>query len=66
MIVIQGMKIAALEHPWLTMVSIASFPFVQGRPVIRSRAIWEKGFASGVVVILKIGVLFLWVWILFC
>ena len=26
-VVVQGMKIAALEHPWSTMVSIASFPF---------------------------------------
>ena len=57
---------AALEHPWSTMVSITSFPFARGRPVIRSSAIWEKGFMFGVMVIPKIGVLFLWVWILFC
>ena len=66
MVVVQGMKIAALEHPWSTMVNIASFPFTWGRPMIRSIAIWEKGFVSGIVVIPKGGVFFLWVWILFC
>ena len=57
--VVQGIKIATLEHPWSTIVSITSFPFTWGRPVIRSRAIWEKGCVPGVVVILKIGVFFL-------
>ena len=66
MVVAHGMKTAALEQPWSTIVSIASFLFIWGRPVIRSIAIWEKGFMLGVVVIPKGGVFFLWVWILFC
>ena len=32
-------KIAALEQPWSTMVSIVSFPFTWGRSMIRSIAI---------------------------
>ena len=43
----QGKKMAALEHSWLTIVRIASFPFFEGRPVIRSIAILSKGLASG-------------------
>ena len=65
-VVEHGRKIATLEQPWSTMVSIMSFPFTWGRPIIRSIAICENGLMFGVVVILKSGVLLLWVWILFC
>ena len=61
MVVKQGMKIAALEQPWSTMVSMASFPFTWGKPVIRSIAICEKGFMFSIVIIPKSGVFFLWV-----
>ena len=66
MVVEQGMKIAALEQLWSTMVSMAPFLFTWGRPMIRSIAICEKGFMFGIVIIPKSGVFFLWVWILFC
>jgi hypothetical protein len=45
MVVEQGRKIAACEHLWLTMVSIALYPSLLGKPVIRSMAIWENGLA---------------------
>ena len=66
MVVAHGIKIAALEQPWSTMVSIAFFPFTWGRPMIRSIAIWVNSFMLGVVIIPKGGIFFLWVWILFC
>ena len=59
MVVVHGMKTAALEQPWSTIVSIASFLFTWGKPVIRSIPIWEKGFIFGVVIIPKDGVFFL-------
>ena len=65
MVAVHGIKIAALEQLWSTMVSIASFPFTWGRSVIRSIAIWENGFMLGIVIIPKGGVFFLWVWIYF-
>ena len=64
-VVEHGRKIATLEQPWSTIVSIKSFPFTWGKPVIRSIAICENGLMFGVVVILKSGVFLLWVWILF-
>jgi hypothetical protein len=36
---------AAREHPWSTMVSMASCPSLSGSPVMRSMAMWEKGLA---------------------
>ena len=45
MVVEQGRKIAACEHPWSTMVSMASCPLLLGRPVMRSIAMWENGLA---------------------
>jgi hypothetical protein len=45
MVVEQGRKIAAHEHPWSTIVSIASFPLLLGRPVMRSITMWENGLA---------------------
>ena len=61
-----GRKIAACEQPLSTMVRMVSFLFDWGSPVIRSIAICENGFMSGVIMMLKSGVFFLWVWILFC
>ena len=60
-IVEHGRKIAALEQPWSTMVSIVSFPFTWGKPVIKSIAICENSFMFRVVVIPKSGVFLLWV-----
>jgi hypothetical protein len=42
-------NITTLEHPWLTIVRMASFPFWARRPVIRSIAICWNGWACGVV-----------------
>jgi hypothetical protein len=36
MVVEQGRKIAACEHPWSTMVSMASCPLLSGNLVMRS------------------------------
>jgi hypothetical protein len=36
---------AAREHPWSTMVSMASCPSLSGSPVMRSMAMWENGLA---------------------
>ena len=43
MVVEQGRKIATREHPWSTIVSMASLPLLLGRPVMRSIAMWENG-----------------------
>ena len=49
MCVEQGRKSAALEHPWLMIVRMASSPFCTGRPVIRSMAMtWNGGMFSSV------------------
>ena len=45
MVVEQGRKIAAREHPWSTMVSMASYPLLSGSLVIRPMAMWENGLA---------------------
>ena len=66
MFVVHGRNTAALEHPWSTIVRIASFPLCVGRPVIRSIATHWNGRASLVVSIRNGGVFALWVWILFC
>src|SRR6201999_670331 len=66
MVVLHGKKTAALEHPWSTMVKMASYPLLGGSPVIRSIAICEKGLASTGVPILYIGILALWVKFLCC
>ena len=47
MVVWHGRNNAPLEHPWLTMVRMASKPLLFGSPVIRSIAIYWKGLASG-------------------
>ena len=43
MVVLQGRKMATLEHPWLTMVKMASYSLLFGSPVMRSKAICLKG-----------------------
>jgi hypothetical protein len=45
-VVEHGMNKAAREHPWSTIVRIASWPRLFGRPVMRSIATCEKGVAS--------------------
>src|SRR6267142_6521774 len=65
-VVVQGRKIAPREHPWLTMVRMASYPLLLGSSVMRSMATWENGFASGSAGILNSGVYNQWVRFLFC
>src|SRR5229473_3477311 len=49
-VVEHGRNKAAREHPWSTMVRMASFPLILGKPVIRSMAIcWNGRESSGVV-----------------
>jgi hypothetical protein len=38
-VVLHGKNMAMREHPWSTIVSIVSFPFTGGSPVIKSIAI---------------------------
>jgi hypothetical protein len=66
MVVEQGRKIAAHEHPWLTMVSMASCPLLLGSPMIRSMAMWENGLALMDEGIQNIGVLVQCIRFLFC
>jgi hypothetical protein len=41
-VVLHGKKIAVHKHPWSTIMSIASLPFIGGSPVIRSIAtLWN-------------------------
>src|SRR5579863_6819896 len=42
-VVLQGRKMAALEHPWSTIVRMASYLLLLGSLVIRSRVICLKG-----------------------
>jgi hypothetical protein len=45
------MKIAALEQSWSTIVSIASFPSLGGRSMIKSIAmVWKGGLPLTVVI----------------
>ena len=61
MFVVQGRKIAALEHLWSTIVRMALKPHLLGSPVIRSMAmVWNRS-VFGVVGIQYIGVCHLWV-----
>src|SRR5712671_3513701 len=64
-VVAQGRKTAAREHPWSTIVSIESCGPFGGSPVIRSRAICWNGRASSVVGIRYSGVFLRWVTFLF-
>src|SRR6266850_3513047 len=45
-VVVQGRNIAPREHPWSTMVRMASYPLLLGSPVMRSMATCENGLAS--------------------
>ena len=49
MFMVQGKKIAALEHLWLTIVRMALKPCLLGSPVMRSIAMVWKGSVPGVV-----------------
>src|SRR5580693_1311313 len=66
MVVEQGRNIVPWEHPWSTMVRIASCPSLLGSPVIRSIAMCENGLASMVEGMRKSGVLMRCVRFLFC
>ena len=64
--VVHGRKIAALEHPWLTIVRIALKPCLLGSPVIRSIAMVWNGRVSGVVGMRYVGMGHLWVCTFVC
>src|ERR1700742_2133260 len=66
MVVLHGKKTAPLEHPWLTIVRIASYPLLGGSPVIRSIAICENGLVSTGIPILYRGTFSRWVRFLCC
>jgi|SRR5580693_269108 hypothetical protein len=66
MVVEQGRKIATCKHPWLTMVSIASYPLLLGKLVMRSMVMCKNGLALMVDGIWNIGVLMQCVRFLFC
>ena len=66
MFVMHRRNTVAREHPWSTIVRIASFPLCIGRPVIKFIAIYWNGRASFIVSIWNGGVFALWVCILFC
>jgi hypothetical protein len=57
MVVEQGRKIAAREHPWSTIVSMVSYPSLLGSPMMRSMAMWEKGLVLMLDGIRNIGIL---------
>src|SRR5712671_63285 len=65
-VVAQGRKTAAWEHPWSTIVSIESYGPLGGRPVMRSKAVCWKGSASSDVGMRYNGVRVRWVIFLFC
>ena len=59
-------NMAALKHPWSTMVRMASSPLCIGSPMIRSMATtWNGGMFSSVGMQYR-GVPFLWVRIFAC
>ena len=62
---LQGMKIAALEDPWSTTVSMASCPFAFGSWVMRSKATMLNGHVEGLPGMWYSRVFFLVVCILF-
>src|SRR5258707_3749678 len=65
-VVEHGRNRAAREHPWSTMVRMASFPLILGKPVIRSMAICWNGRESSGAVIRYRGILGRCVRVLFC
>ena len=66
MFVWQGRKMAALEHPWSTMVRIGSCLLACGNWVMRSRVTMLNGCIDGSPGMQKRGVFLLLVHILFC
>src|SRR5712672_4132527 len=65
-VVVQGRKTAAREHPWSTIVNTESCGPLGGSPVIRSRAICWKGSVSSGVGMRYSRVCVRWVMFLFC
>jgi hypothetical protein len=65
-VVVQGRKRAAHEHPWSTIVRIASCPQCSGRPVIKSIDTLWNGRVSGSEGMQNISIFFRCVRILFC
>ena len=63
---VHGRKIAALEHPWSTIVRMALNPCLLGNPVIRSIAIVQNGRVPGVVGMQYVGTGHLWVCTFVC
>ena len=66
MVVVQGRKIAALEHPWSTIVRMALKPHLLGSPVIKSIATVWNGRVCGAVGIQYVGMCHLWVCTFIC
>ena len=66
MVVLQGRKMAALVHPWSTIVRMASLPRLGGRFVMRSMATVWKGRVPFLVDMRKDGICRGCVHILFC
>ena len=64
--VVQGRKIAALEHPWSTIVRMVLKPHLLGSPVIRSIAMVWNGRVCGSVGIQYVGTCRLWVCTFIC
>ena len=64
--VVQGKNSAALVQPWLTMVRMASYPWLLGSCVIRSMATTSNGWAVGGTLILYGGGMVRCVSALFC
>src|SRR5882757_962085 len=65
-VVAQGRKTAAREHPWSTIVNIESCGPLGGDPVMRSKAICWNGSALSGVGMWYSGVHAQWVMFLFC
>ena len=65
-VVLQGRKIAAREHPWSTMVRMALWLRLSGSPVIRSIAMLWNGRVPAWLGIRYVGILCRCVRILFC
>ena len=53
-VVLQGKKMAPCEHPWSTIVNIASYPHDKGSPVIKSITITGLPLSWGYDAILTI------------
>ena len=65
-VVLQGMKVVALEQAWSMMVRTALWPFASGSWVMRSRVMILNGHMEGLPGMQNNGVFFLVVHILLC